>query len=61
MVKKNNGMQAYSIQYQLKGKDYSAIIDAKDARSAKRKIGKKHGYKDGRMIRVTSLSIIGYY
>lgn len=25
------------------------------------KIGKKHGYKDGRMIQVNKVSVIGYF
>ncbi len=56
-------MIAYSIDYKIKGDDRlrSASIDAKDMKSAKRKIGKKHGYKDGRMIQVISQLIVGYY
>lgn len=56
-------MQAYGIKYKVRGNDrvHDTLIDAKDAKSAKRKIGKKHGYKDGRMIQIIDLSVIGYY
>jgi len=54
-------MIAYHVIYELKGKTYNKSIDAKDLASAKRKLGKKHGYKTGRMIKVISYSIIGYY
>lgn len=56
-------MQAYSIKYHLRNEERQrdALIDAKNAISAKKKIGKKHGYKDGRMIVIDSLCIIGYY
>jgi hypothetical protein len=54
-------MQAYGIDYTVKGKTYSTLIDAKDVKSAKRKLGKKHGYKDGRMIKVQKVLVIGYY
>ena len=56
-------MQAYGIKYKVRGNDrlHDILIDAKDAKSAKRKIGKKHGYKDGRMIQFVSVSVIGYY
>lgn len=56
-------MTAYEIDYTIKGKDktFSANIDARDIKSAKQKIGKKHGYKDGRMIQVKNVTIIGYF
>lgn len=56
-------MQAYSIDYKVRGQDrkYSVLIDAKDMKSAKRKLGRKHGYKDGRMIQVIRSWIVGYY
>ena len=56
-------MQAYGIVYKIRGKDqkHDVLIDAKDIKSAKRKIGKKHGYKDGRMVQILQSSIIGYY
>ena len=56
-------MVAYSINYKIRGKDTlnSILVDAKDLKSAKRKIGKKHGYKDGRMVQIQGTSIIGYY
>lgn len=56
-------MVRYSVYYTIKNKDgyYNKAIDAKDLKSAKNKIGKKYGYKDGRMIQVQKYSIIGYY
>jgi hypothetical protein len=54
-------MQAYSISYTVKGQRYNKLVDAKDVKSAKNKLGKKHGYKDGRMIKVESVSVIGYF
>lgn len=54
-------MIAYAIDYTVKDKRYSALVDAKDAKSAKKKLGKKHGYKDGRMIKIVRSHIIGYF
>jgi hypothetical protein len=56
-------MQAYSIEYKVRGKDrkYDVLIDARDMKSAKRKLGKKHGYKDGRMIQIIRTFVVGYY
>ena len=57
-------MQAYSIKYSIRGKEdkeYDILVDAKDLKSAKKKIGRKHKYKDGRMIVVNNCVIIGYY
>lgn len=56
-------MQAYYITYKVKNDDRvrNIGIDARDIKSAKRKIGKKHGYKDGRMIQIAGVSVIGYY
>lgn len=54
-------MVAYSISYSCKDKTYwHTLIEAKDMKSAKKKLGKKHGYKDGRMIKVISSFVIGY-
>lgn len=56
-------MKAYGIDYKVRGKErtYSTLIDAKDIASAKKKLGKKHGYKDGRMIQTLKVSVIGYF
>jgi len=54
-------MTAYAINYTCKGKTYWTNVDAKDLKSAKKKLGKKHGYKDGRMIKILSVSVIGYF
>ena len=56
-------MIAYAITYTIRGKEdrlHDILIDARDAKSAKRKIGKKNGYKDGRMIKIVRSSIVGY-
>ena len=56
-------MTAYAISYHIRGKEnrtYNISVDAKDLASAKKKIGKKHKYKDGRMVVITYSSIIGY-
>ena len=56
-------MTAYNIVYTVKGKDneYDKTIDARDLKSAKKKLGKSHGYKDGRMIQIKNVIIIGYF
>lgn len=56
-------MIAYGITYKVRGneKRYDVSIDAKDLKSAKKKLGKKHGYKDGRMINIERSFVIGYY
>ncbi len=56
-------MTAYYIQYKVRNNDMirSAYVDAKDIKSAKNKLGRKHKYKSGRMIQVQSVSVIGYY
>lgn len=55
-------MIAYGMKYKVRGNDkvHDILIEAKDAKSAKRKIGKKHGYKDGRMIQIVESHIVGY-
>lgn len=57
-------MTAYAISYTIRGKDnphlYSISVDARDLKSAKKKIGRKHGYKTGRMIQVERVTVIGY-
>ena len=55
-------MKAYGIDYTVKGQRYfNVTVDAKDLKSAKKKLGKKHGYKDGRMIKVERVNVIGYF
>lgn len=58
-------MIAYAIDYQVRGKEkevpYSIHVDAKNLASAKKKIGRKHGYKDGRMVKVKNVFVCGYY
>ena len=55
-------MKAYAIDYTVKGKKFCGkLVDAKDIASAKKKLGKKHGYKDGRMIKIDRVSVVGYF
>ena len=56
-------MMAFGIKYKVRGNDrvHDVLIDARDMKSAKRKLGKKHGYKDGRMIQIVWSTIVGYY
>ena len=56
-------MTAYAIDYTIKGKNgyYNKVVDAKDLKSAKKKIGKSHKFKDGRMIQIQQYCIIGYF
>ena len=54
-------MVVYAIDYQVNGKHYwGKLIEAKDLPSAKKKLGKKHGYKTGRMIKIDRVIIVGY-
>lgn len=56
-------MTAYGINYRV-GKNenlMTTIIDAKDLKSAKKKIGRKHGYKTGNMIKIEKVNVIGYF
>ena len=58
-------MIAYGIDYTIRGKNMpypvSINVDAKNLKSAKKKIGRKHGYKDGRMVIIHNVCICGYY
>lgn len=58
-------MIAYAIDYTIRGKNMKyprcIHVDAKNLKSAKRKIGKKHGYKDGRMVQIHNVFICGYF
>ena len=55
-------MTAYALDYTVKGqKHFGALVDAKDIKSAKKKLGKKHGYKDGRMVAFDKVSVVGYF
>lgn len=57
-------MTAYAIDYSIRGEEkslpYSIHVDAKDLKSAKKKIGKKHGYKTGNMVKIQHVTICGY-
>lgn len=57
-------MICYVIEYQIRGKyqqhNHQMCVDAVNLVSAKKKIGRKHGYKDGRMIVVKDIFIAGY-
>ena len=54
-------MKAYGIEYTVCGKRFSTVVDAKDIKSAKNKIGKRHGYKDGRMVKLIKVGVVGYF
>ena len=56
-------MVAYGIDYTLRNTEgvKTILVDAKDIQSAKKKIGKKHGYKDGRMVQIKKVNVIGYF
>ena len=54
-------MKAYAIDYSVKGQNWYRLVEAKDIKSAKNKIGRHHGYKDGRMIKVSAVRVVGYF
>ena len=55
-------MIAYSVDYEVKGKSYwSVLVEGRDFKSVKKKLGKKHGYDTGRMIKVKRASVVGYF
>ena len=55
-------MKAYALDYTVRGqKFFSVHIEAKDLKSAKKKLGRKHGYKDGRMIKIDRVMVCGYF
>lgn len=56
-------MTAYYIKYTIRGKEglRDISVDARDLKSAKKKIGRKHGYKTGNMIQIERVSVIGYF
>ena len=56
-------MVAYYIRYNVRNDEQvrEISIDARDLKSAKKKIGHKHGYKTGNMIKVQQVSVVGYY
>ena len=55
-------MTCYCIDYEIRGKErkYFAHVDARDLKSAKKKLGRKHGYKSGKMIRCLDVLVCGY-
>lgn len=54
-------MTAYAIDYSVKGKRQpTTYVDARDLKSAKKKLGRKHGYTTGRMIKLEKVFICGY-
>lgn len=56
-------MQAYSIYYKVKGDDRlrNLSIDARDLKSARRKIARRHGFKDEKPIQIKGSRIIAYF
>ena len=53
-------MTAYAIDYSVKGKKYWDTVDAKDLKSAKNKLAKKHKLNTSRGIKVERVGVIGY-
>lgn len=55
-------MTAYAIDYKVKSETHWGVhVAAKDIMSAKKKLGKKHGYADGRMIKIIKSTVCGYF
>ena len=54
-------MKAYGIEYMIDDRHFSTTIDAKDIKSAKNKIARKHGFKSGNKVKVIRASVIGYF
>jgi hypothetical protein len=56
-------MQAYSIDYKVKGDDRlrRLNIDARDLKSARRKIARRHGFKNEKTIQIQGSRIIAYF
>jgi len=62
-------MIAYSIHYRIRGDErvYDTLVDAKNLQSAKRKIARKHKkkdgspYRDGRVVNIQRVFVVGYY
>ena len=54
-------MKAYGIDYMINGKHYSTTVDAKDIKSVKNKIARKHGLKTGYNVKILRASVIGYF
>lgn len=53
-------LQAYSVGYMVNGRSYDELIDAKDIKSVKNKLARKHK-TDPRSIKITQSRIVGYY
>lgn len=56
-------MQAYSVYYKVKGDERlrNLSIDAKNLKSAQKKIARRHGFKDEKQIEIQGSQIIGYF
>ena len=62
-------MIAYGIAYKVKekpggnsyGKLFDTVIDAKNLTSAKRKLARRHGYKNENVIQCERINIVGYF
>jgi len=58
---------AYGVTYTVvdkhsgKIKRCDDVVDAKDINSAKRKLARRHGYKNENVIQCERINIIGYY
>ena len=60
-------MVAYGISYNVvnrktgKVERCDSVVDAKDLNSARRKLARRHGYKDANVIKCESVHVIGYF
>ena len=53
-------MQAYGINYEVNGKKFDAVVDAKDKKSARRKLARKHKVGE-RAVKMTRVYVVGYF
>ena len=53
-------MKRYSLTYNLNSKEFTSSVDAKDAKSAERKILNKYN-ATSKQIKFENVSVIGYY
>ena len=56
-------MNTYGIKYHVRGcenKVIDTLVNARDERVAKKKIGRSYGYRDGRMIVIHECKVVGY-
>lgn len=49
-------MYTFVVDYTVRGQEYRDSVCARNLKVAKLFLGKKHGYKDGRMIKIKDFS-----